>query len=272
MRQKLLIDGDGLVYWAAFAAQFTRRFVEFEGTEESFDTHVELKQWAFDNALDWRDLEVTRQIVDRGERVALGAFDNIMASIFGSLGVEDYELYLTGKGNYRLLLYPQYKGNRDGRDQPIHKQAVTDHAIARWDAVVVDGMEADDMLCIRATELDYNDWETTVVSEDKDMLTFPGNKYSPKKDLWQFVDPYDADLNFYCQMLTGDSSDNIPGVRGIGPKKAYEILRECNRDIEMWLKVRELHEEAGYSEKFSITIAKLLYMLRSETDVWSPPV
>lgn len=271
MQQKLLIDGDGLVYWAAFAAQFTRRFVETEYGTECFDTHVDFKNWAFENDLNWREVEVDKQIVDRGEGVALGAFDNIMASVFGEMGVNDYEMYLTGEGNFRLLLYPQYKGNRSNREDPIHKAAVIEHAIQRWGAVVVDGMEADDMLCIRATALDYEGVETTVVSEDKDMDTFPGNKYSPKRGLWKFVDPYDAFLNFYSQMLTGDTSDNIPGVRGIGPSKAFNILRECDRDTDMWATVLEYHEQAGYSREFSITIGKLLHMLRHEKDSWEPP-
>ena len=39
---------------------------------------------------------------------------------------------------------------------------------------------------------------------------------------------------FYKQLLTGDTTDNIPGCKGIGPKRADDILESASSDLECW--------------------------------------
>ncbi len=140
---------------------------------------------------------------------------------------DDFMIAIKGKGNFRKDLYPKYKANRP----PIKPHVAEmlrygiEYLVDKYDAIPADGMEADDLCAIWAQ--DCRDFETpyTVVGIDKDLLQIPGNHYNFVKQTHRFVDPDEADLLLMTQCLTGDTSDNIPGLRGIGPKKAEKILK-----------------------------------------------
>ena len=76
-----------------------------------------------------------------------------------------------------------------------------------------------------------------VVGIDKDLLQIPGNHYNFVKRELRFVDDDEAHLLLMRQCLTGDSADNIPGIRGIGPKKADKLLSGVPKE-RRWNRVR----------------------------------
>ena len=88
------------------------------------------------------------------------------------------EVFLTGKGNFRFDLVDNYKANRSGVERPVHLQAIREHLIDNWGAVVSEGEEADDLIGIRATQLGP---EAIVASIDKDMLQIPCIHYNLRK-------------------------------------------------------------------------------------------
>ena len=51
-----------------------------------------------------------------------------------------------------------------------------------------------------------------------------------------------GDMFFYSQMLTGDSVDNIPGLRGCGPAKAYKVLKDCKNEQDLFEAVQWEYE------------------------------
>ena len=85
-------------------------------------------------------------------------------------------------------------------------------------------MEADDLVAIWASEARANEDAYVVVGIDKDLKQIPGNHYNFVKKEHVFIDDDQAHLLLMTQCLTGDNSDNIPGIKGIGPKKAEKIL------------------------------------------------
>lgn len=176
-----------------------------------------------------------------------------------------WSLHLTGKGNFRddIAVTAPYKGNRVGSVKPIHYQALRDYLCHSWEAVVWNGMEADDAVAIEATELGD---KAVIISLDKDLNQIPGWHYNfVKNDLYHLTEE-EADLNFYKQFLTGDTVDNIKGVKGIGDKKAQKLL-EGKTPVEMWeIIVEKLGEERAMEN------GHLLYMLRSTQDTFKPPV
>ena len=95
----------------------------------------------------------------------------------------------------------------------------------KWQGIQADGMEADDLVCIWAYEARDMEIPFVICGIDKDLKQIPGNHYNYNKKEHCFVDDDVANYNLMVQCLTGDNSDNIPGIRGIGPKKAEGILQ-----------------------------------------------
>lgn len=136
------------------------------------------------------------------------------------------ELYLTGKGNFReqIATLRGYKSNRIGKPKPVHYKGIRRYMRERWGAQVVRGWEADDALAMIAHEHDYDPEAVVLVSGDKDLRTVPGRHYNPRKKQWSIVTKQEALLNFYRQIVTGDTVDNIAGCYKAGPKAADELL------------------------------------------------
>lgn len=176
-----------------------------------------------------------------------------------------WSLHLTGKGNFRdeIAVTAPYKGNRKDAEKPKHYKLIRDYLVYSWDAVIWEGMEADDAIAIEATELAG---EGVIVSLDKDLDQVVGWHYNFVKDNLYYIDQETADFNFYKQFLTGDAVDNIKGVYGIGPKKAEKLL-EGKTPTEMW---EVIVEHLGYDR--AMENGRLLYMLRSVNDTFTPPV
>jgi 5'-3' exonuclease len=178
--------------------------------------------------------------------------------------VQTWELFLTGKNNFRMekAVTAPYKGTRKS-EKPTHYHLLREYLVLSWDALVVDGMEADDMLAIRATELGE---DSVIVTLDKDLDQVVGWHYNFAKQTKYYITEEEGKLNFYKQFLTGDTVDNIKGVRGIGPKKADKLLAD-KTEQEMW---DTIVEHLGYDR--AIENGHLLYMLRTPTDSFTAPV
>ena len=147
--------------------------------------------------------------------MAVELVDSYLLEIFDRFG-SDYKIFLSGPHNfrYKVATIQPYKGNRDSSKRPLQYQNVRDYLFDWWGAEITIGIEADD-----AIGLNY-DSDSIIVSIDKDFRTIPNIQYYDlvKKELY-FVDEEEAWFNFYTQMLVGDKSDNIPGVRN--PLKAH---------------------------------------------------
>lgn len=175
-----------------------------------------------------------------------------------------WSLHLTGKGNFRdeIAVTAPYKGTRKS-EKPVHYHLIRDYLVYAWDAVVWNGIEADDAIAIEATELDG---DGVIVSLDKDLDQVVGWHYNFVKSHLYYIDQETADFNFYKQFLVGDAVDNIKGVYGIGPKKADKLL-EGKTAEEMW---EVVVDHLGWER--AIENGHLLYMLRSTQDKFTPPV
>lgn len=134
---------------------------------------------------------------------------------------------IKGRGNYRKDLYPDYKGTRPALSEDL-KEALDyghKHIVDKWNGIEADGMEADDLVCIWAYEAREMELDFVVCGIDKDLKQIPGHHYNYSKKTFEFVDDDKADYNLMLQCLIGDRGDNIPGISGIGPKKAEKILK-----------------------------------------------
>lgn len=144
-----------------------------------------------------------------------------------------------GKGNYRKDLYDAYKANRKPLEDEIRDRLAYahNHMIEAHGAIMADNMEADDLVSIWAYECMAKDIPYVIVGIDKDLLQIPGDHYNFVKGTHQNVDTDTGHYNLMLQCLTGDNADNIPGIKGIGPKKAERILNNIPYN-RRWNRVR----------------------------------
>jgi len=137
---------------------------------------------------------------------------------------DSYVGFLSDKTNfrYKVATTRPYKGNRENRELPPWYDFVKAELI-KLGFVIVNNIEADDALSITARLVDG-----VTCSIDKDLLQIPGYHYNIVKKEFIFVDPRDARFHLWTQVISGDTIDNIVGVKGIGKKGAVKFLQIIN--------------------------------------------
>ena len=159
----------------------------------------------------------------------------------------ELEVYISGEGNFRNEINPQYKANRIGVRRPHHLKACRDYLVEHYGAVKVDGMETDDMLTIRATELEAEGRPFVIASIDKDLKQMPGMHFDWVKDKYWEVTPEEARELLWTQVCIGDTTDNILSPELLGPAKAKKLFKDINwstiTDEELYKMVTGLYCE-----------------------------
>lgn len=202
---------------------------------------------------------------DVDERIALWRANETMVQILEAVGASEFRLYLSDNkdNNYRYKLFPGYKASREKQPKPRHHEALKDYLIREWDAIVTPDQEADDALGIDQTALT----DTVICSIDKDLLQVPGLHYNWVRDERREVTAAEGVRSFYQQCLTGDRTDDVLGLKGIGPVKAGKALSDCSTEDEHFQVVRSMWND---DEKLLMT-ARLLWVRRKEGELWEFP-
>jgi DNA polymerase-1 len=150
-----------------------------------------------------------------------------------------------GGSQDRLALHPEYKAQRKETPEPLEKQIPVIKELTRAMGLVgveLDGVESDDLLAAQARLLAKDGHEVLIVSADKDFaqcvderirILLPPPTANPKLG-WRVLDPAGvvekfgvppAQIAEYLALI-GDTSDNIPGISGVGPKTAVKWFQE----------------------------------------------
>jgi DNA polymerase-1 len=142
----------------------------------------------------------------------------------------------------RLALYPEYKAGRKPAPADFYLQVPILHELLQafgWPLYELDDYEADDIMGTLAVQASKKGIETMLITSDMDMLQLINDTvhvfalktglsnielYSPKS----FEAKYGIDVDQFLDLksLKGDSSDNIPGVPGIGEKGGVDLLKQ----------------------------------------------
>lgn len=214
----------------------------------------------------------------------ISRLDAQLNHILEAVDADSHQLYLTGRGNFResVATIKPYKGQRP-TEKPYWHEHLSRFLIEHRDAILIEGMEADDALGIAQTsDMFYYEGcneehrklntDTVICSQDKDLHMIPGWHYSwpvgnrPAKELW-WQDETCAIRCFYSQLLTGDSVDNIPGLFGVGKSSTLvKRLADIDSELDMYIHVRQEYEKrfGSYWNQFLIENARLLWILREE--------
>ena len=165
--------------------------------------------------------------------------DHTMREIQQNCGSDSFLVAIKGRGNFRKDIYPNYKSTRKDLDADVKEALNYGHKymVDKYEAIEADDMEADDLVSIWASECREVGQEYTVAGIDKDLLQIPGTHYNFVKKEIQEINDDTANLKLMLQCLTGDRSDNIPGIKGVGPKKAERILHGVPME-RRWNRVR----------------------------------
>ena len=147
---------------------------------------------------------------------------------------------------FRNKIYPEYKAHRPpAPDDLIPQFALIREAVRAFDLPCLEqgGFEADDLIATYARQASDRGAHTTIVSSDKDLMQLVNDKimmYDTMKDrrigipevIEKFGVPPEKVVE--VQALAGDSTDNVPGVPGIGIKTAAQLIVEYG-DLEQLL-------------------------------------
>jgi len=150
-----------------------------------------------------------------------------------------------GGAQDRLALHPEYKAQREEMPVPLEQQLPYVKSLTRAMGLVgieIHGVESDDLLASQAHALAAAGHEVLIVSADKDFAQIVGDRVkillppptgNPKVG-WRQLDAAGVVEKFGVSpaqiadylALVGDTSDNIPGIDGVGPKTATKWLQQ----------------------------------------------
>ena len=139
---------------------------------------------------------------------------------------------------FRKEIYPEYKANRTAPPEDLIPQFGLIRQATRafnLPCIEKEGFEADDLIATYARIAEKAGGDVTIISSDKDLMqlvTPSVSMYDSMKDkqisIPEVIEKWGVppEKMIDLQSLTGDSTDNVPGIPGIGPKTAAQLLEE----------------------------------------------
>jgi hypothetical protein len=237
-----IIDGDELIFKTALAFQKKQYFVR-RGDRRLYN--VPSYEYAIESVCDDESLDIDSEIIVYPLGDYKSRLDSYISKILMTTYSTRYILCLSGDNNFRynLATLLPYKGNRDASKRPVHLKAIRNLVKQDYDCKWVDQNEADELMVYESRKVH----KSIICSSDKDLKTVSGRLYDITKGTLKFINPQEAQYNFYFQMLIGDAVDNIPSPYLLGKVKASKILDQLDincseRTMYDWVK---LHYE-GY--------------------------
>jgi DNA polymerase I len=171
--------------------------------------------------------------------------------------------------SFRNDLYPAYKANRPSMPDELRVQIAPIHDIIRslgLPLLIIDGVEADDVIGTLAREATETKRDVVISTSDKDIaqlvsahVTLVNTMTDTRLDrdgvTAKFGVPPERMIDFLA--LTGDTSDNIPGVPGVGPKTAAKWLNEYGSLDAVIAHAAEIPGKVGESLRASLATLPL---------------
>lgn len=232
--------------------------------------------WANQYKIHW-DEHTVSEVINPLE-IAIDEMEKFIRGIVQKCGCDGYVIALSHARDFRFRVCSTYQANRQNLVAPEHKEALRKHIEAKHLTIQYDWLEADDVLGILATK---EPGRVIMGTIDKDLRQIPGYLYNWNLNRRTRITKADATMFFYCQILSGDPTDNIKGVPGIGPKKAAQYLSDLYGEPEekLWARVCEIYHKNGLSESDALKTARLVRILRydeydfvrSRPILWRPP-
>src|SRR5437899_10405790 len=222
---------------------------------------------------------------------AVLGFCNILWKLLRDMPEDDRPTHLAivfdkSEITFRNKLYPDYKAHRPpAPDDLIPQFALIREAVRAFDLPCLEqvGFEADDLIATYARIANERGATTTIVSSDKDLMQLVTDKvmmYDTMKDrrigipevIEKFGVPPEKVVE--VQALAGDSTDNVPGVPGIGVKTAAQLIIEYGDLEQLLFRAGEIKQpkrrEALIENAEKARISRQLVLLDDKVDLEVP--
>ena len=196
-------------------------------------------------------------------------------------------IFDSARKNFRNEIYSDYKANRaEAPDDLAPQFEYIRKSVEAFNLPSIEllNYEADDLIATYAKKITEAGAKVTVISSDKDLMQLVSNKirlFDPMKSkvigekevLEKFgVKPHQV---IDVQSLAGDSSDNVPGVPGIGVKTAAELINKYKNLENLLNKASEIPQnkrrETLLSNKDKAELSKKLVTLKDDVPVKNEP-
>ncbi|MEZ5670586.1 MAG: DNA polymerase I [Alphaproteobacteria bacterium] len=190
------------------------------------------------------------------------------------------------RANFRNEIYPEYKAHRPEAPEDLVPQFALIREATRafgLPCIEMEGFEADDIIATYARQAAARGIEVVIVSSDKDLMQLVTNGVSmldPIKNrpihrdevIEKFGVPPDKVVD--VQSLAGDSTDNVPGVPGIGIKTAAQLIAEYGDLDSLLARAAEIKQpkrrESLVEHAEMARISRQLVRLRDDVPVQTP--
>lgn len=187
--------------------------------------------------------------------------------------------------NFRNDIFPAYKENRKETPPELVPQfplirKASEILNIPW--IEMEGYEADDLIATYSDIATKKGWHTTIVSADKDLMQLMNNHVSLYDPMKKKIITDEDVLNKFgvlpdkvtdVQSLMGDSTDNIPGATGIGPKTAAALINEFGSLENLLNNIQSIKNEKRRNilerDKEQILISQKLVTLNNQAPVSS---
>ena len=192
-------------------------------------------------------------------------------------------IFDSARKNFRNEIYSEYKGNRaDAPDDLIPQFEYIRKSVQAFNLPSIEliNYEADDLIATYSEQAIKAGAKVTIVSSDKDLMQLYKKNiriYDPMKN--KYISEEDINKKFGVtpdkvvdvQALAGDSSDNVPGVPGIGIKTAAELINQFGNFENVLKKADQIKQnkrrESLIENKDKATISKKLVTLKKNVPV-----
>ncbi len=161
---------------------------------------------------------------DETPETAKEAVDEFLYNIVRETGIKHMIIFLSPEKNFRhtLAVTQPYKGNRKDIVHPKYREPNNEYLKSQYGAIITPNYEADDSIASFMTQSKY----VAHAGIDKDIKQVHGWHYDFVKRIWEYTSKDESVLKLYRQVCTGDSTDYIPGLPGIGKVKAEKAITD----------------------------------------------